>query len=161
MRLRILSVVAVAALAGCAATMPSGPSVAVMPAVGKPFEIFVAEDNLCRGYALQSAGAKSTDVANNTQVKNLAIGTAVGAAAGALAKGSDGAGVGAAVGLLAGAAGGAGEGQRGGNEAQRRYDIAYLQCMYSKGNQLPQSGNYQPNRPASSSYPPPPPPPGN
>ena len=34
------------ALGGCA-TAPSGPRVAVMPAPGKPFEVFVEEDKLC------------------------------------------------------------------------------------------------------------------
>ena len=39
-------------------------------------------------------------------------------------------------------------------DIQRRYDIAYQQCMYAKGNQLP--GGYY--RPQAASYPPPPPP---
>ncbi len=38
---------------------------------------------------------------------------------------------------------------------QRRYDNAYMQCMYAKGNQIP--GDVRPNRGA---FPPPPPPPG-
>jgi hypothetical protein len=44
---------------------------------------------------------------------------------------------------------------------QGRYDIAFQQCMYAKGNQIPMSGGYRGS--SSSSYrqasPPPPPPP--
>ena len=50
----------------------------------------------------------------------------------------------------------------GGSEAQRRYDIAYQQCMYAKGNQLPGSAyRYRatPLPPQAYPYPPPPPPP--
>ena len=48
-----------------------------------------------------------------------------------------------------------------GAEAQRRYDIAYQQCMYAKGNQLPGYG-YRAPAPAAAGgvphyYPPPPP----
>jgi hypothetical protein len=39
---------------------------------------------------------------------------------------------------------------------QQRYDVAYSQCMYSRGNQVP--GYVQPPPPAYA--PPPPPPPG-
>jgi len=46
-------------------------------------------------------------------------------------------GTGAAVGLLGGAAMGAGGGNEAAKEVQRRYDISYQQCMYSKGHQVP------------------------
>jgi hypothetical protein len=46
-------------------------------------------------------------------------------------------GTGAAVGLLGGAAMGATGGNDSAKEVQRRYDIAYQQCMYSKGHQVP------------------------
>lgn len=163
MRKPLIALSAVAALAGCAATLPSGPSIAVMPAAGKPFEVFVAEDRECRQFAQQSIGTSASDAANEAQVKSLAVGTAIGAAAGALVGGHDSAGSGAAVGMLAGAATGSGEARYSGYEAQRRYDIAYEQCMYAKGNQLPQASAYQPRvlvtPPAPSGYPPPPPPP--
>ena len=42
-----------------------------------------------------------------------------------------------AVGLLGGAAMGATGGNESAKEVQRRYDIAYQQCMYSKGHQVP------------------------
>jgi hypothetical protein len=45
---------------------------------------------------------------------------------------------------------------------QRRYDVAYMQCMYAKGNQIPMRGGVQ--RPRTSAPPvdgPPPPPRGS
>ena len=47
-----------------------------------------------------------------------------------------GAAVGAGSGLLGGTISGASAGQGYAWEAQRRYDIAYQQCMYAKGNQV-------------------------
>ena len=54
MRMRILGSVAVASLLAACAQIPNGPSVAVMPPPGKPFDLFVADDHLCRGYATQA-----------------------------------------------------------------------------------------------------------
>jgi uncharacterized protein YcfJ len=138
-------------LAGCA-TAPSGPRVAVMPAPGKPFEIFVEEDQICRNYAQQSIGQSRNEAATQNFAGAVAAGTAIGAAAGALGGGRDSAGGGAAAGLVAGSMVGAGESANASRDAQRRYDIAYEQCMYAKGNQLP--GYVAPPR---SYYPPPPP----
>ena len=42
-------------------------------------------------------------------------------------------------------------------EQQRRYDFAYIQCMYAKGHRVPVPGQYI-GAPAGSSPPPPPPP---
>ena len=123
-------------LAACA-QMPTGPSVAVMPAPGKPFEVFAAEDQACRAYGAQSAGVDRNDAAAQTVAGSAAVGTVIGAAAGALIGGHNGAGAGAGMGLLAGTAVGANQGAAAGYSAQQRYDIAYEQCMYSKGNQLP------------------------
>jgi hypothetical protein len=149
--LKSIAVLAPIALLGCA-QIPTGPSVAVMPAPGKPFEVFIADDQLCRGYASQVIGGNANNVASQNFVGSAALGTAIGAAAGALAGGHEGAGAGAAVGLVAGSAVGAGEGGRSGYQMQRRYDIAYQQCMYAKGNQLPGQAVRQ-------NIPPPPPPP--
>lgn len=59
--------------------------------------------------------------------------------------------------LLGGAAVGANADQLSGREAQRRYDMAYEQCMFAKGNQVP--GPVQRTR-VRAVAPPPPPPPG-
>ena len=146
-----------ALLAGCA-SLPSGPRVAVMPTPGKPFEVFMQEDRQCRAFAEQSIGMNPTDRGAENVVGSAAVGTAIGAAAGALAGGNRGAATGAAVGMVAGTATGTSNAAYAGAEAQRRYDIAYQQCMYAKGNQLPGSpyGGYrQPAPPASKAARPP------
>lgn len=166
MRYSILAVACMGILAGCA-SIPNGPSVAVMPAPGKSFEQFNAEDNVCRQFAQNSIGTSANQASTDAEMKSIAVGTAIGAAAGAISGGHQGAGSGAAVGMLGGAAIGSGEARYSGRETQRRYDIAYEQCMYAKGNQLPQASAYrpqviyvQPPAPVPSYYPPPPPPSG-
>jgi hypothetical protein len=96
----------------------------------------------------------------NSAVGSAAVGTLVGAAAGALIGGGrSGAAVGAGTGLIVGSSYGASASGATWYELQRRYDTAYVQCMYSKGHQVPgvarrySDGNY-------SSAPPPPPPAG-
>jgi hypothetical protein len=144
------------ALVGCA-TVPDSPSVRVMPAPGKPFEVFVSDDHVCRSYASQSISGKE-EAANNAAIGSAVAGTAIGAAAGALIGGSgQGAGVGAGMGLIMGSAMGANQSGRSGYSLQRRYDIAYEQCMYAKGNLLP--GQSIPYNPYARLPPPPPPPP--
>lgn len=144
-------------LSACA-SLPSGPRVAVMPAPGKPFDLFVAEERQCRAFAEQSIGAAPQDLAAQNMINNAAVGTAVGAAVGALGGGHHGAATGAAVGMVAGTASGASQASYAGADAQRRYDIAYQQCMYAKGNQLPGYGYRQAPPSAPTYYYPPPPP---
>jgi hypothetical protein len=145
-------------LSGCA-TVPSGPSVMVLPAPGKPFDLFQAEDASCRYWASQQIGQAPQETVNQNMLGSAALGTVIGAGLGAaIGAASGNAGTGAAIGagsgLLGGTLAGASSGQASGWEAQRRYDIAYQQCMYAKGNQVP--GAVQPDR---RSYPAPPPPP--
>jgi uncharacterized protein YcfJ len=127
-----------ATLVGCAST-PVGPSLVIMPAPGKPFEIFQKDDQECRTYAQNSLNTTADEIAAKNTAKTAIIGAAVGAVAGAMADGgsSRNVGTGAAVGLLGGAAMGASGGNESAKEVQRRYDIAYQQCMYSKGHQVP------------------------
>jgi hypothetical protein len=141
------------AVAGCA-TAPLAPRVAVMPAPGKPFELFAAEERTCRQYAEQSVGGQ-VEAVDNAAVGTAAVGTVIGAVAGAAIGGRQGAAVGAGTGLIVGSAAGSGRGAYTERDFQRRYDIAYQQCMYAKGNQLP---GYQYAPPArATAYPPPPP----
>lgn len=159
-----LAALSVTLIAGCA-SLPTGPRVAVMPAVGKPLDLFVMEDRQCRNFADQSIGIAPRDVAAQNMIGGAAVGTAIGAAAGALAGGNRGAATGAAIGMVAGTASGSSQASYAGYDAQQRYDIAYQQCMYAKGNQLPGYGGYGAYRqPASTPgngvphyYPPPPP----
>ena len=54
-RWHLLPLVAVVGLAGCA-TIPTGPSVMVLPGQGKPFEQFQADDAVCRQWASAQVG---------------------------------------------------------------------------------------------------------
>lgn len=152
---------AVLVLSGCS-TIPTGPSVMVLPAPGKPFEAFQSEDMACRQWAEAQAGSSAADTVNQNLAGGAAIGTLVGAGLGAAigaASGNVGAGaaIGAASGLIGGTAVASGPAYAAGWEAQRRYDHAYQQCMYAKGNQIP--GQLQASQ-RTYSAPPPPPPPG-
>lgn len=122
---------------GCMTTGPIGPRVAVMPAPGKPFEVFAAEEHLCRQYAEQSIGLTPDVAASKNFAGSAVAGTVIGATAGALLGGREGAGAGAGVGLLAGSASGSNQAAYSSRDAQWRYDNAYMQCMYAKGNQVP------------------------
>jgi hypothetical protein len=144
-------------LGGCV-TLPTGPSVMVLPGPGKPFEQFRADDALCRQWAQQQIGMSPQEAVNQNAITGAAVGTAVGAGIGAVigaasGRPAAGAAVGAASGLVVGASSGASAGQVYGWEAQRLYDISYQQCMYAKGNVIP--GNRRVRR----TMPPPPPPP--
>jgi len=147
-------------LTGCA-TLPAGPRVAVMPPPGKAFEQFAAEDRQCRSYAEQSVGISPADANAQDIAAGALIGTAIGAAAGAAMGGHRGAATGAGIGLAGGALAGAGHGSESVHDLQWRYDLAYEQCMYAKGNQLP-SGTSSHQQPVTviqvpSAAPPPPP----
>lgn len=153
-----LALLMMLALSACV-TVPSGPRVHVMPAPGKPFDLFVSEDYTCRRWASGQVGISTQDAVNQNMTTGAVAGSIVGAGIGA-ALGSvsghagQGAAIGAGTGLLFGTAQGAENARYYGEEAQRRYDIAYTQCMYSYGNQVPgmMRQNYQ-------MVPPPPPPP--
>ena len=137
----ILCFIVLLTLAGCA-TVPTGPSVMVLPAPGKPFEVFQVDDITCRQWAERQIGISPQEAMSQSTVSGAAVGTMVGAGIGAAlgaAAGDMGAGaaIGAGSGLLIGTSTGANAGQYYGYEAQRRYDNAYLQCMYAKGNQIP------------------------
>jgi hypothetical protein len=134
-----LGVVSVLALSACAVAPPQGPAVMALPPQGKSFEAFQQDDATCRGYAAQqTGGASAAQAANNSAVGSAVLGTALGAGVGA-ALGSVGGAVGAgaaiggAAGLLAGTAIGTGNAQAAGGNVQARYDTAYTQCMYSRG----------------------------
>src|SRR6185503_8647009 len=136
------SVVAVCVVAGlvtsACASVPTGPSVMVLPGTGKNFDQFQVDDTVCRQFAAQQTGTTTERATTNTTVAGAAIGTVLGAAAGAAigaAAGSPatGAAVGAGVGLLGGTAVGAGNANAASGSIQRRYDASYMQCMYAKG----------------------------
>jgi len=156
----LLVLLGVLALSGCA-TVPTGPSVMVLPAQGKPFEAFQADDSVCRQWAAQQAGAGPSETTNQNLANGAVLGTVLGAGLGAAigaASGATGTGaaIGAASGLIGGTAIASGPAYGAGWEVQRRYDVAYQQCMYAKGNQIPSVVRTARRAPA---VPPPPPPP--
>lgn len=160
----VVSLVLVGALLGGCASVPSGPSVMVLPGTGKSFEQFQADDSICRQWASQQVGTTVQSAATESTAGGAVIGTLVGAAAGAaLGAAAGNAGVGAAAGagfgLLGGTAIGGGRADAYGASVQGRYDIAYTQCMYAKGNQIPAARGSRVQQPAYTSPPPPPPPP--
>lgn len=157
MNRRVFGLAVLCALASGCATVPAGPHVAVMPAPGKPFDLFVADDTVCRQFAEQQTGTSPQGAMTQSVVGGSAAGAALGAAAGTAIgslSGQPGAGaiVGAGTGLMAGSATGVAAGSGSSWEVQRRYDVAYQQCMYAKGNQIP-------GMPAVAAPPPLPPPP--
>ena len=134
----------VAALLGGCVTVPPGPSMMVLPGSRTSFEQFQVDDSTCRGFASQATGTTTRQAADESGVGAAVLGTAVGAAAGAAigAAAGDaaaGAAIGAGSGLLLGAASGVTRADYAAATVQQRYDYAYLQCMYAKGNQIPMS----------------------
>jgi outer membrane lipoprotein SlyB len=177
-RIRTLLALPAGLLLASCASMPSGPSVMVLPGSGKSFEQFRADDYQCRQFAIEQAGGSTPNQASATSgVASAAIGTGLGAAAGAAIGGGTGAAIGAGGGLLGGSLVGAGTGRTSGYITQQRYDMGYIQCMYANGHRVPVSGRIMYNSPASSGvqntnirspsqpgnaqFQPPPPPPGN
>lgn len=157
--LRTFSFLMIVLSSGCA-TVPPGPTVMVLPGSGKTFQQFQGEDALCRQWARQQIGLSPQEAINQNTASGAAVGTVIGAGVGAaLGAASGNAGTGAAfgagTGLLIGAAEGSSAGYYYGWEVQRRYDIAYQQCMYANGNVIP---GIVRARSARRMSPPPPPP---
>ena len=146
----IAGISATALLAGCAMD-PRGPTVRAFPPPYKPFEVFQDDQYMCEDYA-RSQVAGGAEAANNRALGTAAIGTALGLALGAATGDGRTASFGAAGGAAIGSTIGANQSERANFSLQRRYDIAYAQCMYAKGNQVPGFRRGE--------GPPPPPPPG-
>jgi Glycine-zipper domain len=154
-------------VSGCA-TIPTGPSVMVLPGSGKAFEQFQVDDTSCRQWALQQCGMAPGDAATSSGVTSAVVGTVLGAGLGAAigaAAGNPalGAAVGAGAGLFGGSVIGADAAIASGSAVQHRYDVAYKQCMYAKGNQIPVAARMvrgaRPAYATSATVPPPAPPP--
>jgi hypothetical protein len=133
----ILGLSALLIVGGCT-SYPTGPSALALPGTGKTFDQFRLDDGECQHYAFQQIGGQTAEkAAEESAVRSAVIGTAVGAVAGAAIGGRGGAGVGAGTGLIFGSAAGTDAGQRSAYGSQRRYDNAYIQCMYARGHKVP------------------------
>jgi hypothetical protein len=148
-------------VAGCV-TLPNGPSMMVLPGTGRSFDDFRTDDVVCRQYAHEQVGGRTGQLAaEDSGVRSAALGTLLGAAAGAAINGGHGAAVGAGAGLAMGGLAGTAAAESSGHGAQRRYDHAYIPCMYAKGHRVPTSGRFttytEPPRPPARAATPPPP----
>jgi hypothetical protein len=133
MKHHLLAAALLSTLAGCATT-PSSPTARVMPAPGKPFEVFAKDQETCKAYASDETGG--TSLSNLKQLGSAAVSTALGGGLGAAIHGLRGAEIGGATGAISGsvlASRGTAADQRG---LQSQYDLAYSQCMYAHGNQV-------------------------
>jgi hypothetical protein len=142
-------VLAVALFGGCAATRPT---VLMMPAGGVSMAEFQADEVACQPYAEQASKAAFQQEGWNSFGRQLTAGM-FGAALGASVGGRYGmAGYGAEVGAMAGMNRTAVYGYNSQQAAsQQAYDLAYAQCMRTKGHKLPgfQSIDDQPPRMAN------------
>ena len=125
---------ALVVLAGCVTQRPTGPTVSVMPAPGKPIRRVLWKTSSAASMRARWIASESGDTSGNFAGSAVA-GTAIGAVAGKLIGGDQGASVGAGMGFLAGSSQGASQAEYSTRSAQWRYDNAYKQCMYAKGNQ--------------------------
>ena len=128
-------------LGGCAVQPPSGPTVMALPAPGKSLASFQRDDFDCRNYASQQTAYQSGGQTGNPTANGAVLGTVAGAALGAAfgaVGGNAGAGaaIGAGTGLLGGAAVGNSRAAQGTYSLQQIYNIAYTQCMYSRGDSV-------------------------
>lgn len=150
-------------LSGCV-IVPTGPSVFVLPGSQKSLDQFRVDDAACRQYAIAVLGGPAAaQPANDAAAANAAAGALIGATAGAIigsASGhaGQGAAIGAGTGLLVGGTSGSNMYGYSSYALQMNYDAAYVQCMYTRGNQVPARGVYPSRRyyyPApAGSYPP-------
>lgn len=127
-------------LAGCV-TVPAGPTVMVLPGQQKSFDQFQNDNIICQQLAM-AVVAPAGEAAASNAAGIAAAATVIGAAAGAIigsatGQAGQGAAIGAGTGLLFGSAAGGNAAYASSYDLQRRYDVAYMQCMYARGNQLP------------------------
>jgi hypothetical protein len=152
---RLGTLAAVMVLAGCV-SVPTGPSTMALPGTGKPFDQFRYDEATCRQYAYDWIGGQTAPRAQeDAALRSGVAGAVIGALIGGAVSGGHGAAVGAGVGGATGGLVGLGAGEASGYEAQRRFDIAYTQCMYAKGHRVAVSGRFAPS-PTTAYYPPPP-----
>jgi hypothetical protein len=113
-----------------------------MPAKGASYQNFQRDDDICQANAQRVVGYQSPGEASNDQaVRSAAIGTGLGALAGAAVGSASGnlgrgAAIGAGAGLLGGALVGSNNAREAGGAVQGRYNMAYAQCMRSRGHDV-------------------------
>ncbi|HQR12132.1 MAG TPA: glycine zipper family protein [Casimicrobiaceae bacterium] len=161
-RILLLAMPAALALGGCV-TVPTSPTVMVLPGPQKTMDQFQSDNLACQQRAYNLL-APAGEAAVNNAAANAAVGTALGAAAGAIigsvtGQAGQGAAIGAGTGLLYGSAAGGNAAYMSNFQMQQQYNATYMQCMYALGNQVP--GAVVSRRQPVYSYPPPSYPPPN
>ena len=165
----ILAISTVTLLTACV-TPPMGPMIPARPGDGKSMQEFSQDDDFCQDYASNKVAGR-VNKANDEEVRRGLIGTIIGAAVGGAIGNTRGAVIGGTAGAVVGSNSGHGYDQYG---VQREYDLAYAQCMASRGNDVPgwyehrhdddsDRGDHGDNRDYDDDRgppPPPPPPPG-
>jgi hypothetical protein len=157
-KIRSVTAVSLAAalLCGCV-TPPMGPTIPVMPGPNKQSDAFLQDDAACRDFA-GTRVAGGADAANNKAVGETLLGAALGAGLGAAVGGGRGAGIGAAAGGIVGSSVGANTSGHAQYSLQQQYNIAYAQCMSSKGDKVQWGPHPRPyGYGYGYGYPPPPP----
>ena len=61
------------AVAGACASVPTGPTVGVLPAPGKTFEAFQTDDAVCRQWAQHLIGASPGEIASRSTAGGLSL----------------------------------------------------------------------------------------
>lgn len=135
-----VSALALLALTSCQTPLPTGPTITVMPAPGRSLAQFQNDDLVCRNFAQnQTANARQTGLNSptGTAAATTVGGTAAGALLGAAAGNAGmGAAIGAGAGLLGGSIWGANKSNNEAASLQQAYNMAYAQCMQTKGNRI-------------------------
>ena len=133
--------VAVVPLLGACVTVPGGPSVMVLPGSGKPFEVFQADDDSCRQWASHRSGRVPnepvTGGVHRCDYRDPAWRGARRRHRRRSRQSGPGRGRRCRERFFFGTATGASADAQTGMSMQQRYDTAYTQCMYAKGNQIP------------------------
>jgi hypothetical protein len=132
----VLALASVLLLDGCVQP-PLGPTVQVLPQQGKPFGAFQQDQAVCTQYASSQVQGQA-ERANDRAVGGAVLGTVLGAGLGAAVGGGRGAAIGAGSGAIVGTGVGADGSAYAQGGIQYQYNNAYVQCMVSKGNVLPQ-----------------------
>ena len=130
-----IPLVALLLLAGCVST-PTGPMVMILPAHGKTLNVFHDDQIVCKNSASEEVAGEAGH-ADWMQAVVAGGATLLGAGIGGVAGGGKGALIGAGVGAAGGGAASYIPGSKAQSTIQQRYDAAYAQCMFTRGNQVP------------------------
>lgn len=135
MRIHTAAALAATLFAASCASVPQGPTVAVMPAPHKQLSEFKDDQTMCKQYASTELG-DSARSANTMQAGIGLVGTLLGAGLGAAIGGGQGAAIGAGAGAIGGVGVGAVKATKDQGGLQDRYNVAYSQCMATRGNHV-------------------------